>query len=139
MPDGGVPTSGTYGTMYYVTVDFGVDNLTYLGLHWGSEDNFNEIAFYKDGNPIETITGSQVNGNGNGAQDATLANRYVNIFTSFTFDSIQIRSYEYNTPQTIDPYAFELDNLSVAAPLPGAVLLGILGLGAAGIKMRKYA
>jgi len=41
---------------------------------------------------------------------------------------------------TTGQIAFEFDNLAVAnVPVPGAVLLGFLGLGAAGLKLRKHA
>jgi hypothetical protein len=39
-----------------------------------------------------------------------------------------------------EQYAFEFDNLAAGVvPVPGAVLLGMLGLSIAGIKLRKYA
>ena len=126
------------GEMHKTTVSFGASNLRYLGLHWGSMDNFNEIAFLMGGVVKDTIDGDVVNGDGNGDQWDPLSNRYVNIFTDFNFDSIELRSYDDSTPGTISPYAFELDNLTVAVPVPGAVLLGLLGLSAAGIKLRKF-
>ena len=138
IPVGGLPQLND-GTMYSVTVDFHADNLRYLGLHWGSQDNFNEIAFFLGGALQDMIDGDAVNEDGNGNQTDPKSNRYVNIFTDFNFDSIELRSYDLGTPGTIDPYAFELDNLTVAVPVPGAVLLGILGLSAAGIKLRKFA
>jgi len=56
-------------------------------------------------------------------------------------------TYAYNSGLEIDPYeGINLDNYAYIAridthyvPVPGAVLLGILGLGVVGIKLRKYA
>jgi len=44
-----------------------------------------------------------------------------------------------STQQPISEY-FELDHVQLSpVPVPGAVLLGVLGLGAVGVKLRKYA
>jgi hypothetical protein len=129
------------GLASVATVSFGGGAYYYLGLHWGSMDTYNEIAFLKGGILQDTITGGPfpvgVNRNGEGEQLKTWSNSYVNIFTDFAFDSIELRSYD--TTIGSSPYAFELDNLTVAVPVPGAVLLGMLGLSAAGIKLRKFA
>ena len=44
------------------------------------------------------------------------------------------KSTEWGSGDTIT-----IDNVSVVVPLPGAVLLGMLGLGVAGTRLRKYA
>ena len=115
-----------------VAVDFGGSSYDYLGLMWGSMDSYNRIDFYEGTELVGFITGSDVTRNGaSGGQEEWENNAYVNIFTGFTFDNIVIES---------ESYAFELDNLAVAVvPVPAAVLLGMLGLGVAGIKLRKYA
>jgi len=109
-------------------------DLYYLGLHWGSMDDYNMIEFLSGGptgSVVGTITGDQVwIGTGpSGAQAILQTNQYVNIFSTRAFDSIKITSTSY---------AFELDNLAIV-PVPGAVLLGILGLSAVGLKLSKFA
>ena len=130
------------GSASIATLSFGGGEYRYLGLHWGSMDTYNEIQFFLGAALQDTITGGPVasggvNRNGDGQQLVSLANSYVNIFTDFNFDSIELRSYD--TTIGASPYAFELDNLTVAVPVPGAILLGILGLSVAGVKLRKYA
>ena len=118
----------------YATVDFGGGTYQYLGLMWGSMDPYNKIYFLSggvSGSVVETITGSDVSrDSASGHQTDWYNNAYVNIFSTSAFDAIRIESTSY---------ALEFDNLAVAVPVPGAVLLGILGLGVAGIKLRKSA
>ena len=118
----------------YATVDFGGATYGYLGLMWGSMDDYNKIEFLScgvGGAVVGTIGGLDVTrDSASGGQEDWENNAYVNIFSTVPFDAIKITSTSY---------AFELDNLSVAVPVPGAVLLGILGLSAAGIKLRKFA
>ena len=124
----------------FVTVDFGGGTYNYLGLHWGSMDEYNQIEFLSSGGVVETITGDLVwIGSGPaGGQAIPNTNQYVNFFSPSAFDAIRITSFGGDGyPGTSAPYAFELDNLAV--PVPGAVLLGILGLSVAGVKLRKYA
>jgi hypothetical protein len=121
---------------YSVTVDFGGAAYNYLGLHWGSMDNYNQIEFLSGGSVVETINGNQVwLGGPSGGQTVPQTNAYVNFFTTAdsAFDSIRINSFSgYGG---VSPYAFELDNLAV--PVPGAWVLGILGLGTASTKLRR--
>ena len=118
-----------------LAVEFDGD-YSYMGLHWGSMDTYNTLELFDTGNPIPvlTITGSMVGDpSADGDQFFGGTNRYVNIFLTGgkTFDSAVFTSTQY---------AFEFDNLAVGVvPVPGAVLLGILGLSAAGIKLRKFA
>jgi hypothetical protein len=104
----------------------------YLGLYWGSIDTYNTLTLYLGGSDDEdvvgVVTGTQilaVSGGSSGARDNS---RYVNV-TGVWFDRVKFASTSR---------AFELDNLAVV-PVPGAVLLGFLGLGAAGLKLRKHA
>lgn len=114
--------------------------MNYLGLYWGSidtnPDDYNKIIFYDgSGEEIGSVSGSNVLGPDgvSGDQYGSGSNRYVNIqflggttFTKVVFVGTQ--------------KAFEFDNLAVGVvPVPGAVLLGVLGLGAAGLRLRKRA
>jgi len=135
-----IPFDNTESAPRQASVSFGAD-YRYLGLHWGSMDPPDDatwkqnIFLYNDGALVATVvaptpqTGAWTNAN---------TNRYVNIFLNPTddnpsglFDTAVFQSNQY---------AFEFDNLAVGTvPVPGAVLLGILGLGAVGVKLRKHA
>ncbi|HCO95772.1 MAG TPA: hypothetical protein DIU00_17805 [Phycisphaerales bacterium] len=123
-------TSGTEPLQ--ASVSFGAD-YRYLGLHWGSMDDGSwnqEIQLYDDGTCVATIPAPLPS---DGGQTSFDTNKYVNIFLTDgkVFDTAVFQSNQY---------AFEFDNLVVGTvPVPGAVLLGILGLSAAGIKLRKFA
>lgn len=122
-----------------VLVDFGGNSYNYLGLFWGSVDAYNEVKFLSEGNVISTWTGttatspSQANGN----QNAPGSNLYVNFeFQDEYFDSVMLISNSGFGGSS--PFAFELDNLAVAVvPLPATILLGVIGLGVGGWKLRK--
>ncbi len=111
------------------TVEFG-GTYNYLGLFWGSMDDYNKIEFLLNGSVIDkgTFTGLDVSIDADGGQADPLDNGYVNFHNVPNFDAVRFTSTEY---------AFEFDNLAVAVPVPGAVLLGILGLSAAGLKLRR--
>ncbi len=109
------------------TVDFG-SYQSYLGIYWGSIDAYNSITFYDGDLELASFTGAQIIAPDEAKGDWTgeTNNRYVN-FTGVVFDKVKFSTSEI---------AFEFDNLAVV-PLPGAVLLGFLGLGYAGMKLRK--
>ncbi len=134
-----VPDSDTDDEPEVATVFFGGGQYRYLGLHWGSMDLYNELALYDGAALVGILTGNDVTtglvalGNQGNAAD----NAYVNIFSDTAFDRIEIRSYGEIGGTGAQPFAFELDNLTVAVPVPGAVLLGLLGLSVAGARLRK--
>jgi hypothetical protein len=117
----------------WAMVEFGDVEYDYLGLFWGSVDTFNTFEFLLDGQVVETFTGSIITdpNPANGNQSAPYTNLYVNFYNLPKFDAVRFSS---------DQYAFEFDNLAAGVvPVPGAVLLGMLGLSIAGLKLRKYA
>ena len=125
-----VPEDMAYGLT--ADVSFGGEQYNYLGLFWGSADSYNSIEFYNGETLIASFGGDDVFDPANGDQISSLSNSYVNFYLSDSFDKVRFIS---------DGYAFELDNLAVGmhAPVPGAVLLGMIGLGIAGRKLRRYA
>jgi len=132
-----IPENKTESPPRQVGVEFG-DDYRYLGLHWGSMDKFDgtweqKIDLYTGGiggTLVATVISPHP---GDGEWLDADTNKYVNIILKgdLTFDSAVFQSNEF---------AFEFDNLAVGTvPVPGAVLLGFLGLSAAGIKLRKFA
>lgn len=112
------------------SVFFGGAKYNYLGLYWGSVDTYNKIEFLDGENIVAAYTGSQIVSTANGDQKSLATNLYVNFFQMPEFDRVIFTS-------TLP--AFELDNLAVGhAPIPGALLLGLLGIATAGIRLRKH-
>ncbi len=152
--DGGTITSGTVSgshaapynpfngtsdnTNYYAVsenameVSFGGEQYDYLGLFWGSADSYNSIEFYNDEEMIAVYSGNDVLDPANGDQFSSATNQYINFYLNENFNKVRLICTDT---------AFEFDNLAVGthAPVPGAVLLGLIGLGFAGRKLRKYA
>ena len=95
----------------------------YLGLLWGSVDDFNTLAFYRGAIEVGRFTGADVSSLANGDQGAG-GTYYVNIDLSDSFTSVVATS---------SSYAFEFDNVAVSADTlkvsePGAAGLFLLGL-----------
>ncbi len=119
------------------TVYFG-KTYNFLGLLWGSMDDYNTFEFLnsESGDVVATYTGAEVRADlgTSGDQYSGLANLYVNFVDIPEFDAVRFTS---------ESYAFEFDNLAVGndvvipVPVPGAVLLGVLGLSVAGARLRK--
>jgi len=76
----------------------------YLGILWGSVDDYNVLEFYDAGGLIGVVTGADVVANPNGDQGIN-GTSYVNIVSSTPFTKVIAKS---------DPsrYAFEFDNIA---------------------------
>jgi hypothetical protein len=121
------------------TVYFGGATYNYLGLFWGSVDEYNQIEFLNNGAVVTdgTWTGQQAlsPSEANGNQYAPSTNLYVNFYNVPDFDSVRFTSFSGYGGSS--PFAFEFDNLAVI-PAPGAILLGAIGAGCVGwLKKRK--
>lgn len=114
-------------TTTYLTTGLGSATLTfpaleqYVGLLWGSVDQYNTLEFFNGATMVGSITGGDVSAAANGDQGAN-GTFYVNINSTSPFDSIVATSSEY---------AFEFDNVAfnptqVSVSEPGA--LGTFGL-----------
>ncbi|MEO7051400.1 MAG: hypothetical protein ABI128_07015 [Rhodanobacter sp.] len=142
----GDPTNGADSTTYLtsgandsnhpnagVTLNF-TQQQKYLGLLWGSVDDYNTLTFYSGGLIVGTFTGADVGnsaglGNCIGGDQGELGTCYVNInFSMGSFDTVIATSSQH---------AFEFDNVAFSAqtirvPEPGVAgmfLLGMLLLG----------
>jgi hypothetical protein len=112
----------------------------YFGIWWGSMDTYNKLELLFGTNVVATLTGENVaDPNATGDQLLPATNRYVNIFLEGVqkFDSFRMTS---------DNYAFEADNIALAAaetpnPIPEPVSMLLFGTGLVGIGgylRRKY-
>lgn len=102
-----------------VTLDFGV-SLSYLGLLWGSVDDYNQIEFFDGANSVGAFTGINVLGLPNGNQGPG-GSVYVN-FNDLegTFTKVVLTS---------GTNAFEIDNVAINSVPDGGATVGLVGLG----------
>lgn len=97
----------------------------YLGLLWGSVDDYNTLTFHYTDNTTESITGLDVSALANGDQGEQ-GTYYVNINAMKPFDKVVATSSDF---------AFEFDNVAYSqSPIPEpATLLVWSALGCLGI------
>ena len=115
--------SNVPGSTGSVTINF-AQALDYFGLHWGSVDTYNSIAFFNGNTLLQTFTGSDVSTPPTGNQTIPQDNVFVNFFAGpgETFDKIVLSS---------TGVAFETDNHSyrlASVPEP-TTTLGLLAFG----------
>ena len=133
----GDPNNGPDTTRFLTT---GVGSVTlvlpgeekYVGLLWGSVDNYNTLSLYNGSTLVGTVTGMDVTASATGDQGAS-GTFYVNINSTDSFDRIVATS---------SSYAFEFDNVAYnqsAVPEPSSFVLALIGvMGAATYtKMRR--
>jgi hypothetical protein len=95
----------------------------YLGLLWGSVDNYNTLSLYNGGALVGSLTGTDVTASANGNQ-GQFGTFYVNIYSAETFDTVVATS---------SSYAFELDNVAfnpttASVTEPSTLILSLIGV-----------
>jgi hypothetical protein len=122
----GNPANGADTTRYLSTGVGGVNLLfptdqTYVGLLWGSVDNYNTLQFYQGATLLASYTGLDVTALANGDQGAS-GTFYVNIFLDAAFNRIVASSSQY---------AFEFDNVAYGqlSLVPEPATLALFGTG----------
>jgi hypothetical protein len=108
-----------------VTVKFGVTQ-TYMGLLWGSVDNYNTLTFYLKGVEQRSFTGADVTKTATGDQGVN-GTFYVN-FAGGPFDEVQAVS---------SVKAFEFDNIALERVPDGGATVALLGAALVGLGMLR--
>ena len=116
-------------TTHYLTTGIGsvvldfASNQTYLGLLWGSVDNYNTLAFYNGASLVGSFSGTDIwaNANGDQGQQGTF---YVNFNnTSGSFNRVVASSTSYGFE--FDNVAYNSDRLRVPDSAATLTLLGL--------------
>ncbi len=99
----------------------------YMGLLWGSVDNYNTLSLYKDNVLVGTITGSDVSTSPDGDQGVN-GTLYVNI------DALGPAHAFNKAVLTSSAYTLETDNLAFnPTPVPEPAGIAFIGLGLAAL------
>ena len=141
-PFGDATVSGPDTTNYVtagigsVEFDFGGPQL-YLGLLWGSVDDYNTLEFFDGNTLVGTITGSDITGSPDGDQGVN-GTYYVNINSTLAFTRVVATSTDQYTFE-LDNMAFDEDRQDPVIPEPASIALLGLGLTGLGVIRRKRA
>lgn len=140
LPDGSDQPDGIDVTRYVTTGTSSVEltfseTQLYLGLLWGSVDDYNTLEFYRLGLLVDSVTGLDVDAAADGDQGEQ-GTFYVNINTAVPFDSVLFKSSDF---------AFEFDNVAFSQrpfgeekPVPdGGTTLALLGASIGGLTLLR--
>ncbi len=126
------PTSSNVaGNTGSVTIDFAA-SLDYFGLHWGSVDKYNTIAFYSNNTLVQSFTGANVpgttaSGNQTTPQDNVFVNFFANTSNGETFNKIVLSS---TSPAfETDNHTYRIATVPESSSMVGLFVFGALGVG----------
>ena len=101
------PDSTKYLSTGIGTVTLTLPSLSnYIGLLWGSVDNYNSLELFNGNTLVGTVTGDKVTSSANGDQGVN-GTYYVNINSDLAFNTVELLSTQY---------AFEADDIAYNPP-----------------------